>query len=302
MNKVILTPRDVSLFKFLWRWKVLSTAAMTECFFAGRSPITAYTRLWHLKKAGFIQIIGDKEGRRCVWMVAPKGFQTVQNSLPELSEVGFKTENAEHDTLVTAFHLGEWLRTLPEGADYFTEQELRRFHLDHFPSWVPKTTEHRPDGYSRIQRQGKDLIFAIEVEINQKRDRFYQELAHFYDRHESISRVLWCVSSEAFARKVSGLIHGEVSERSKIHNFVTRKDFELHGWSAPICIGAEAGKTLHYLFDPSAQTSPKPVWTRFLLDTRKCPHRSKTYPKTHLPILPDRRIGTANSQEVPNDV
>ncbi len=298
MNKVILTPRDIDLIQFLWRWKVLSTAALTERFFEGRSPITAYTRLWHLKKSGFIQIIGDREGRRCVWMTALKGFQIIQNTLPELSESGFKTENPEHDTLVTAFHLGEWLRSNPEGADYFTEQELRRFHLDHFPSWVPKTNDHRPDGYSRIQRQDKKFTFAIEVEINQKRDRFYQELAHFYDRNESIDRVLWCVSTEAFARKISNLIQSEVSGRHLIHNFITRKDFETLGWSAPILIGAEGGKSLNYLFDPSAQTSPKPVWTRFLLDTRKCPHRSKTYPKTHLPILSDRGVGTAISKEV----
>jgi hypothetical protein len=295
MHNVILTDRDMGLLKFLWRWKVLSTAAITARFYNGRSPVTAYTRLWHLKRAAFLQLIGDKEGRRAVWGLTSKGYSAIQNGLSDLSESGFKTENAEHDHLVTAFHLGEWLNDNSNNGECFTEQELRRFHLDHFPSWVPQTNEHRPDGYSRIYRQGKPITLAIEVEINQKRDRFYQQLAHFYDRNEVIKRILWCVSTANLARKISRLIETEVPGRHAIHNFITRADFERSGWSAPILLGAEAGKAIHYLFDERVQTSPKPVWTPFLLDTRKCPHRSKSYLKTVLPTVPDRGVPTVLS-------
>ena len=115
MKTVMLTERDLCLLKFLWRWKLLSTAALTEAFFKDRSPITAYVRLWHLKEANFIQLVSESGGKEFYWCLAPKGFGAIQNSLPDLAELGFKSKNIEHDALVTAVHLGDWLTISPKG-------------------------------------------------------------------------------------------------------------------------------------------------------------------------------------------
>lgn len=288
MHHIIPTDRDMDLFACLWRWKLLSTAALTEKFFGDRSPITAYTRLWHLRLANYIQLISDSGGRNYVWCLSQKGFSAIQSQLPELLEAGFKSENVEHDHLVSAVHLGDWLRQIPRGVELLTEQELRRYHLDHYPDWVPRTSEHRPDGYWRVLRDGNAITIALEVEINRKRDRFYQQLAHFYERHPQIDRVVWVVTSQLFAESVSRLLKKEIDSRSVIHDFILRKDFEKNGWSAPIIIGAEQGKSLSFLLDHTPQTSSIPVWTRFLLDTRKCPHKSKGYQGTRRTSICDR--------------
>ncbi len=123
MKTVILTGRDRSLLYFLWRWKLLSTAALTEAFFGDRSPITAYVRLWHLKAANYIQFVSDAGGTAFLWTIAPKGFHAIQDRLPDLAEAGFKSENVKHDSLVTALHLGEWLTGVPDAVEVFTEQE-----------------------------------------------------------------------------------------------------------------------------------------------------------------------------------
>ena len=290
MHRIIPTDRDMDLLACLWRWKLLSTAALTERYFADRSPITAYTRLWHLRTASYIQLISDSGGRRYAWCLAQKGFAAIQSQLPELLEFGFKSENVEHDHLVSAVHLGDWLRQNPRGAELFTEQELRRYHLDHYPDWVPRTSEHRPDGYWRVLRNGKFITIALEVEINRKRDRFYQQLAHFYERHPQVDRVLWVVTSQLFAESVSRLLQKEIDARAVIHNFALRKDFEKNGWNASIAIGAEQGKPLSFLLDHTPQTSSIPVWTRFLLDTRKCPHKSKGYQSLRTACFSDRHV------------
>jgi hypothetical protein len=277
MKIVILTERDISLLHFLWRWKLLSTAALTEAFFHDRSPITAYVRLWHLREGNYIQIVSESGGKAHYWSLAQKGFAAIQSLLPELAEAGFKSEYLRHDHLVTALHLGNWLLYRPKSADIFTEQELRRYHLDHYPEWLPRTTEHRPDGYWRIHRNGKWITIGLEVEVSLKRDRFYRQVAHFYDRHPDVYRVLWLTPTRGSASAIQKLLQSEVGPHSTIHDFITLKDFEDMGWHSPIMLGAEEGKPLCFLLDPSLQTQSIPVWTRFLIDTRKCPHRSKTY-------------------------
>lgn len=296
MKTVLLTERDLCLLKFLWRWKLLSTAALTEAFFPGLSPITAYVRLWHLKETHFIQLVSESGGKEFYWCLAPKGFGAIQNSLPELAELGFKSENIEHDALVTAVHLGDWLTHQSKGQFAFTEQELRRYHVDHYPAWVPKALDHRSDGYWRIPRPEKEITIALEVELNHKRDRFYRQAAHFYDRYPEISRVVWCITTWNTGLNIHQLLTAELGTRSCIHNFITRNDFEKMGWQAPMQLGAEAGKPLSFLLDLSVQTSPKHVWTRFLLDSRKCPHRSKGYVNPRTTTICDRGIGPQNSE------
>lgn len=137
MANVTLTERDLKILRYLWRWKVLSTAALTEKFFPERSPITAYTRLWHLQDGNYIRLIPLSDGKRFVWGLDQKGLASIKNQLPDLREIGFKSENVEHDHLVSAIHIGEWLTTTTSDDYFFSEQELRRFHLDQYPEWVP---------------------------------------------------------------------------------------------------------------------------------------------------------------------
>ncbi len=296
MKTVLLTKRDISCLHLLWRWKLLSTAAITEALFRDLSPITAHVRLWHLKAGHFIQFVSEPGGTESLWSLAPKGFAAIQSALPELAEVGFKSENVRHDSLVTAIHLGEWLTRFPDGVKVFTEQELRRYHPDHYPEWVPKTTDRRPDGYWRIPRNGKWITVALEVEISLKRDRFYRQVAHFYDRHPEIDRVVWVTPTRNSAAAIEKLFQVEIGPRSTIHDFISLKDFERQGWQAPILVGAEAGRPLSFLLDPSPQTESIPVWTRFLLDTRKCPHRSKGYQKLRRSPSLDRGVCAVNNE------
>lgn len=276
-KQVMLTERDLRLLEFLWRWKVVSTAALTAKFFQNRSPETAYTRLWHLRRSGHIAFVATGEAEAFVWSLAQKGFHAIRHRLPELDEEGFKSENVGHDSLVSAIHLGEWLISPPPGSETFSEQEIRRLHMDCFPGWCPKTKRHRPDGYWRTLRDDKWLSFALEVEIHQKKSSYYSWLARFYDERQEIDRVVWVVRPRRLADSVLRELRKVVGERVAIHNFLALEDVQKVGWKAPILTGPEQGKTLAFLLNTRPQTSPNPDWTRFLLDTRKSPHKSTRY-------------------------
>lgn len=276
-KRVILTERDLSLLEFLWKWKVVSTAALTARFFENRAPETAYTRLWHLKRSGHIAFVATGDAEAFVWALTQNGFHAIRNRLPELDEEGFKSESAGHDHLVSAIHLGDWLKAPPPGSESISEQEIRRFHLDCFPDWCPKTKRHRPDGYWRALRRDKWLTIALEVEIHQKKSSYYSWLAKFYDERQEIDRVVWVVKPRRLADSIWRELKRAVGERVAIHNLLALEDVQKLGWQSPILVGPEQGKPLAFLLNPSPQSSSNPDWTRFLLDTRKSPHKSTRY-------------------------
>lgn len=275
----MLTERDLSLLEFLWKWKGVSTAALTARFFENRAPETAYTRLWHLRRSGYITFVATGDAEAFVWSLTQRGFHAIRDRLPDLGEEGFKSESVGHDSLVSAIHLGDWLIIPPPGSETFSEQEIRRFHLDCFPDWCPKTKRHRPDGYWRVLRKDKWLTIALEVEIHQKKSSYYSWLAKFYDDHQNVDRVVWVVRPRRLAESIWRELKKTVGDRVAIHNFLALEDVQKLGWQAPILIGPEQGKSLAFLLNPRPQTLPNPDWTRFLLDTRKSPHKSIRYRK-----------------------
>ncbi len=278
-RQVMLTERDLALIEFLWKWKVASTAALTARFYENRAPETAYTRLWHLRRSGHISFVATRDVDAFVWSLTQKGFHAIRNRLPDLDEEGFKSESIGHDHLVSAVHLGGWLKALPPGSELVSEQEIRRFHLDCLPTWCPKTKSHRPDGYWRTLRGDKWLTVALEVEIHQKKSSYYSWLAKFYDERQEISRVVWVLRPRRLAESIWRELSKAVGERAAIHNLLALEDVEKLGWQAPILFGAEQGKSLGFLLNSNVQSSPNPDWIRFLLDSRKSPHKSTRYQK-----------------------
>ena len=242
-RRVQINERDIKLFLFLWRWKLGTTAAIARKFFKSSGPNIAYNRLLLLKNNSFLEIVPlDSDSKRFVWTLAKKGFSVLKNRLPALKEAGYKSDNIEHDFLVTAMHLGEWLVEPLESVHFFTEQELRRYALDHYPDWVPLTELHRPDGYWLVPYNTNMVAIALEVELTQKRNADYEVLALFYKERPQIGRVVWCVPTKTMAKNIQTIFRDEVKDDCLKHDFIILEDFENLFWHAPICLGYEQGK------------------------------------------------------------
>lgn len=280
-HKAILSEkRDLPLLLFLWKWKVATTAALTRKFFGECLPSTAYRRLWVLQKMDFIRTRIDNRQQKFVWMLTSKGYSAIRDLLPALNEEGFRSESIGHDLLVSAIHLGEWFIEKPNQVELFTEQELRRYHFDYYPSWIPRTNHHRPDGYWHLPFQGEMGTIALEVELTQKRHVDYELIGDFYADHAGISRVLWLVPYRSLAVLIHNKILESIKDKPFIHNFVTFKEFQNHGWQSLIEFGPEKTKSIATLLGSSQEndisTSSKHVLTKLILDTHKSPHRSTT--------------------------
>lgn len=265
---------DIPLLHFLWKWKVSTTSALCLRFFPNRSLERGYRRLRRLERAGFIQayILGNGEG--FLWGLKKPGFETIHHELPALRADGFLSENKAHDLLVVAIHLGEWLAHTEHEADMFSEQELRSLDLSVYPSWIPQSQVHRPDGYWHVRTEKGFHTIAVEAELSQKRAGDYDKARIFYDRQPGVKRVLWVVKMPSIARQIHKRMN-EASKHGEKHNIIHLRDFLMGGWHSTIQLGPDSGKTISELVHHHLATTAPPVVYRKLLDIRKSPHKSK---------------------------
>lgn len=274
-----MTQFDKQILENLWKWKFLTTAAIAEFHFPDLSSAYAHRRLLRLKKArliNWLHIDGDGNGKSFAWSLSLNGFEAIRSDLPDLYEAGFKSESPEHDLLVTAIHLGEWIYGLPKGCDLCTEQELRRLHKGQHEDWVPQTTIRRTDGYWLTQFDGKPGVVALEVENSRKSPAEYREIAQFYDNRPELFRVVWLVKKDSTARAIYNSVQ-EGKGGKRLHNFIRVKDFVEHGWGALFFLGRDVGKPLTRLLLPESATSKRHVASTLILNALKSPHRSTKY-------------------------
>lgn len=278
-NVILSNQRDIPLLHFLWKWRLVTVAALTQKFFPMCSEKTAYNRLLALEHAKRITIRSKGNDGQFLCALDRQGYEAIKEELPLLSEPGFKPEHIEHDFLVSAFHLGDWLKDKPENTSLFSAQQLRRIDSEMYPSWVPRSPTHIPDGYTLVKKGDRDSIFAIEVELYSRTELNYQLIGDLYRYLRNVEKVFWLVSGDSLARKIEIQLIKAMRDRPSNHNFILLKEFVAQGWDAPIVIGPDEGRSLSTLFSeivPKSGENPSDSnLARFLLDTRKSPHKSR---------------------------
>lgn len=280
----------------LWRWKLLSTAALTELHFPALSSYTAYCNLRIMEQKNLVHLIpvpGKKEKYSMLWALTIKGFREIQICLPDLKEAGYKSESVRHDRLVSAIHIGEWLKGIPPNCELFSEQELRRLHVDQYPTWVPKVDFHRPDGYWLTKIGEQSAVIALEVELTRKSGFAYRGTGQFYSNRKNVFRVIWVVPTMGLATHIQKEIKAVIPEGYLVHNFILLSDFTQHGWNAKFILGEEQGFPMASLLGLDGLKLPKYIWSALLLDTKKSPHMSKSYSSLRK-LLKSDRVGISN--------
>jgi DNA-binding PadR family transcriptional regulator len=227
-----LTSRAIKMMEYIWMWKIASTSSIHEAINRTQSPYSTYKTLERLEKNGFIESRFEFAEKFYVWQLTERGFHSIKNYLGELKEDGFLSENHRHDRLVQAFHLGEWSTYQFPIVQFFTEQEMRRRDVGDYPEWVPQTSEHRPDGYTRIKGQNKLVTLAHEVELSAKNVQKYEATLRFYRTARIIDRVLWLVGSPLIKETILRAKSCIRDDSTNYHLFVDLEDFKSNGWDA----------------------------------------------------------------------
>lgn len=249
-SRSYLTERDLKILRFIWKWKVLSTLAISRKFFPESISDAAYRRLLDLTRMGFIEPVDIKFNRQALWSLTTKGFKRISPFLGELLSKGFKSENSSHDYYVTCFHLGLWLTNQPEYTQTFSEQQLRRISPELWDSWVPSSTVHRPDGYSLFFRNDKKVIVSFEVELSIKEKKRYEPLVVFYDSQDTIDLVFWLVESKSAIKSLKNIFEHLGIKKPLKHQFVLLENFKKNAWQAPFSHGSFEGHVIANVLFP----------------------------------------------------
>ncbi len=266
---------DLKILKFIWRWKVSTTAGIATAICPSRSTNGVYRRLLKLEKGGFIRVQATNNGKGFVWLLEQKGFHTIKGLLLPLSSLGYKSEHLGHDLISHAIHLGDWISGTPEGTDLFTEQELRHIDEQFYPTWVPRTPMHRPDGWWLVTAD-KPLKIALEVELSLKDPENYESLGEYYGNNVPVDRVIWLVNGPTETIYIHRrLVSGQQSE-ANVHSMVHLGEFLRVGWQCSIRRGRDEGKTLREILDPKAVPLLSQGTGMVLCDVRKKPVKTKT--------------------------
>ena len=172
-----------------------------------------------------------------------------------------------HDLIASAVHLGEELFGEIVGLESFSEQELRSVEPKYYPSWIPQYQTRRPDGYWRVTQNGASQVIALEVETTRKRKSDYETIARQYDT-DGVDIILWVVSRPSLAKAIHSRIE-YIDRKPFKHNFVLLDAFYEKGWTAPVFLGEQSGKSIRELLGNFPGTASNLVPGEFLLDTRK---------------------------------
>ena len=245
-NKDHLMERDQDILLFLWRWKLVSSAALIFRFFPDCKATSAYSKLLKLRRKKYIktQNISLRE-KGAALSLTDKGFKFVKSALPELEKEAYKSDKVNHDFLCSAVHIGAWLDGAPDCGEVFSEQELKTYHKDFYPKWLPHLDSHRPDGHWYFDNSQKPEIISLEVEITPKKVARYTKVKDFYDYFDIISNVIWVAADKPMAKRILKYLTLEGQFENKKHNFVLKNDILKKNWSSPIILGPNSNLTIY---------------------------------------------------------
>jgi hypothetical protein len=272
-GRKVLSELDFKLLFFLWKWKMSTTAAIATTIYINKTWYRTYVRLNELAKCKYVRSVASDSGHSFIWTLDTNGYAAIEKGLPALSNAGYKSENQRHDFLVSAIHLGEWLVQSPVGCASFSEQELRRFAHEAYPTWVPITDTHRPDGYWKIasETQNNFKVVALEVELSLKSSSEYREVGEFYSKGHGTDQVIWVTKTVAATKYIQRHLDSGYEGNKAIHSFITLDQYYENQWQSKFITGRDRGLVMAELLGKQSEIGLKSSFGVFSLDGRKSP-------------------------------
>ncbi len=252
-----LSPQELRLLKFLWRWKLAPHTVLHRLFFPEQSPWRVYKKLRRLLREGYIkEELPSLVVPTALFSLTQKGFDLFKRELENLEQKRFRPQSVPHDYLATSFQLGEFILESKAGVEFFTETELSAHDISQFPDWVPPKKDHIPDGLTMIQGQNKRRIFAIEVEVTLKPIVRYDKMNLYFHLSKEVDQVFWLCGSQAVAKTIFCKFESSRMPYLDPHSFLLISDFRTLGWQARVMMGAEKGKTVQEIYAANLWQTP----------------------------------------------
>ena len=230
-----LSPLDVEILQFIWKWRRVPASCLRLALAPNAKPDAFNRRLKKLEKHDYIDTAWESLYKRRTWILGPRAEEILPDLFPNIEGKGSGSPSRAHDYLVLAFTMGEWIFDQQNRPEYFTEQMITQLDPTTRPPWLPATLNERiPDCLMRFQKEGRERIFAIEVELNAKSQIRYEGIMRAYKGDTTISRVIWLYRDPYIVEQIQKAIREIRMPTKNFVCFVDEKDFNEKMWNAAV--------------------------------------------------------------------
>ena len=188
---MILTRRDLELFRKLSNYGMLSTKQTQTIVFSGIALTTVLRRLRVLEDRHCLRRIIGLKSQELLWVLTPKGAEVAKVSIPKRH---WSKNMLEHDYKLLS------LRLKLEGSgiarSWIPEHEIRS---KIFKKYGIRGAKDRiiPDGLMSIEVNGKMESVAIELELTLKNKQRIKQTIRRYQGHHDLYGI-WYVAPKKF--------------------------------------------------------------------------------------------------------
>jgi hypothetical protein len=218
-KRLVITSRDIAIFKMLFEQRVASHAQIAKYFFSGTNRRGVYSRLSKLAESQFISKNAVRSSGRLllVYGLEPSGFKIVcEDYKRKVSQPLFKSDSILHD--VTLVDIRERFHKLGMVLEYVPENVLQACGEFHESEAFRPFVHLNSDGAMRIKTSTGEHHVALEYEASIKNgSRYAKKLSDYYLARE-IAGVFYICGNTGIERMIRR-IDCEVGEKfePKIH-------------------------------------------------------------------------------------
>ena len=184
---MVITKRDLELFKKLSNYGMLSTKQVADTVFNSVALATILRRLRALEKDFFIKRIVGLESYELLWVLTTKGADIANVVVPKRH---WSKNMLEHDYKLVSLRLA--LERSGIAHSWIPEHEIRSMI---FKKYGLRNAKEKviPDGLMGIKVNGKMESVAIELELHFKNEKRYKEtIRRYQSMHDTYA--VWFIS------------------------------------------------------------------------------------------------------------
>lgn len=193
---LMITKRDIALFKMLSNYGMLSTKQVGELVFNSIATTTVCRRLRLLETSSYVKRIRSSDSQDYLWLLEDRGAKLAEVEIPKRR---WSKNMLPHDFKLLALRLA--LEGSGVAHSWTPEHEIRSliFKKNGFRAAKEKLI---PDGFMGVGVGGYTQSVAVELELERKSIKRYEEIFRRYAGKPDLHAIWYLAADKAIVNLV----------------------------------------------------------------------------------------------------
>jgi hypothetical protein len=191
---MICTSRDSEMMKTVGRYGVLSTEQLAKIFFPNTALTTVRRRLRLLEDEDMIYRVSGLDNGGVAWALTKSEARKIGCMYPIRH---FNRNSLKHDVLLS--EVRHRLESIGMGESWVPEHVLKAQAYTN-RSRDEDQTPFVPDALFSVRQKGESRVVALELELNGKHRKRYENILSRYRRKKTLWAVWYLVTTDALGK------------------------------------------------------------------------------------------------------